>query len=78
MSTSPPSKPAAVALHGIAKKFGQFVALREVSLSIPPGEFVCFRGQSAAIPIVRINRCTRLRFTGHCSVESPSAMRRLP
>ena len=40
------ARPAAVALHGIAKKFGQFVALWEVSLSIPAGEFVCFLGPS--------------------------------
>ena len=36
----------AVALEGVAKKFSEFVALRGISLSIAPGEFICFLGPS--------------------------------
>ncbi len=46
MSPAAPSRPAAVALLGIGKKFGQFVALRDIDLTVPAGEFVCFLGPS--------------------------------
>jgi iron(III) transport system ATP-binding protein len=40
------STQAAVALEGIAKKFGGYVALRDISLSVGSGEFICFLGPS--------------------------------
>jgi len=46
VSAPAPSRPAAVALLGIAKKFGQFVALRDIDLTVALGEFVCFLGPS--------------------------------
>jgi len=36
----------AVEIEGVAKKFGQVVALRGVSLAVPEGELVCFLGPS--------------------------------
>jgi iron(III) transport system ATP-binding protein len=39
-------RPAAVALQGIAKRFGAVVALERVTLEVGDGEFVCFLGPS--------------------------------
>jgi iron(III) transport system ATP-binding protein len=39
-------RPPAVALDGIAKRFGAVVALQRISLEVGDGEFVCFLGPS--------------------------------
>jgi len=39
-------RPPAVALEGVAKKFGAMVALRDISFTVAEGEFVCFLGPS--------------------------------
>jgi iron(III) transport system ATP-binding protein len=45
MTASEP-RPPAIELDGIAKKFGEVVALKSVSLLVGEGEFVCFLGPS--------------------------------
>src|SRR5215831_9172383 len=39
-------RPPAVALEGVAKRFGAMVALRDISFTVGEGEFVCFLGPS--------------------------------
>jgi iron(III) transport system ATP-binding protein len=44
--TTAGGRPPAVALEGIAKRFGAMVALRDISFTVGEGEFVCFLGPS--------------------------------
>jgi iron(III) transport system ATP-binding protein len=46
VTPAPEVRPAAVVLAGIVKRFGQFTALDQVTLSIAPAELICFLGPS--------------------------------
>jgi iron(III) transport system ATP-binding protein len=41
-----PSSDAFLSLHGLAKRFGRFTALKDIDLDVRRGEFVCFLGPS--------------------------------
>src|SRR5262245_19160691 len=61
--------PPAVALEGVAKKFSEFVALRGISLSIAPGEFICFLGPSGC------GKTTLLRIIAGLERQNAGAVR---
>jgi putative spermidine/putrescine transport system ATP-binding protein len=62
-------RPPAVALEGIAKKFGAVPALRDVSLSVAEGEFVCFLGPSGC------GKTTLLRIVAGLERQNAGAVR---
>jgi len=68
MTVSVPAQ-AAVALEGIAKKFGAYVALRDITLSVSAGEFVCFLGPSGC------GKTTLLRIIARLERQSAGTVR---
>jgi iron(III) transport system ATP-binding protein len=67
--SGPAPAPAAVALDGIAKKFGAFVALRDISLAVEAGDFVCFLGPSGC------GKTTLLRIIAGLERQNAGAVR---
>lgn len=64
MNESPAGAPA-LSVRGVGKRFGDFVALRDINLDIAAGEFVCFLGPSGC------GKTTLLRLIA--GLDSPSA-----
>jgi iron(III) transport system ATP-binding protein len=62
-------RPPAVALDGVAKRFGGVAALRGVSLAVADGEFVCFLGPSGC------GKTTLLRIIAGLEPQSTGAVR---
>ena len=63
------AKPAYLQIDNLWKAFGEFVALRDISLSIREGEFVCFLGPSGC------GKTTLLRAIAGLDLQSRGAIR---
>jgi iron(III) transport system ATP-binding protein len=63
------SKPAYLRIESVWKAFGQFVALKDVSLDIDEGEFVCFLGPSGC------GKTTLLRAVAGLDLQTRGAIR---
>jgi iron(III) transport system ATP-binding protein len=63
------SKPAYLRIESVWKAFGQFVALKDVSLDISEGEFVCFLGPSGC------GKTTLLRAVAGLDLQTRGAIR---
>ena len=75
--------PAYLSIHSLSKRFGEFVALHDISLDVFEGEFVCFLGPSGcgkttllrAIAGLDIQSAGRITQAGHDISELPPAQR---
>ncbi len=69
-----PGSTAAIELHGVTKRFGAKVAVRDLSLAIPPGELFAFLGPNGAGKTTTIRMIVGMlrptagavRVCGHC------------